>query len=207
MTSPLSALRKRFDRDLADAVGLRPATCADIPAIEAMHALSVRALGARDFSAAEMEAFLGHVGTCDARLIDDGTYFVLEHGGHVVGSGGWSPRPPHFEVGEAGAASGPDHPAPGTTRDSAKVRSVFVHPNYARLGLGSRLVRHAEAEAAAAGFRLAELWATLTGVPLYRKLGYEELRSFAVPAGNGVAVPAVHMAKRLPAASAGTSAA
>lgn len=207
MPSPLAALRKRFDRDLADAVGLRPAVRADIPAIEAMHFLSVQALAARDFSPAEMEAFLGHVGTYDPRLIDDGTYFVLEHGGHLVGSGGWSSRAPHFEVGETERASRPECRAPQSARDSAKVRSIFVHPNYARLGLGSRLVHNAEAEAAAAGFRLAELWATLTGVPLYRKLGYEELGRFAVPAANGVAVPAVHMAKRLPAKAADSSAA
>jgi GNAT superfamily N-acetyltransferase len=87
------------------------------------------------------------------------------------------------------------------------VRSIFVHPSYARLGLGSRLVRHAETAAAAAGFRRAELWATLTGVPLYRKLGYAELSRFAVTAANGVAVPAVHMAKRLSAEAAGSSAA
>jgi ribosomal protein S18 acetylase RimI-like enzyme len=70
------------------------------------------------------------------------------------------------------------------------------------LGLGSRLVRHAEAEAAAAGFRLVELWATLTGVPLYRKLGYQEVSRFGIPVGNGATVAAVHMARILGADAA-----
>lgn len=203
MTSPLSSFVKRCDEDLAAAIELRPATRADIPAIDAMHFLSVQALGAEDYSAEQIEAFIGHIGTYDPALIDDGTYFVLIHAGHVVGSGGWSRRLPHAEGEEAADLQQVGSLAP----NSAKVRSIFVHPKYARLGLGSRLVRHAEAEAAAAGFRLVELWATLTGVPLYEKLGYQEVGRFGIPVGNGTVVPAVHMARILPAAAAAENAA
>ena len=196
MPAPPASLAQRSDADLAAAVELRAATPADIPAIDAMHFLSVQALSADDYTPAQIEAFIGHYGTYDPALIDAGSYFVLLHAGRVVASGGWSRHLPHAE----GEAAG-DLPQAGCLApNSAKVRSVFVHPNYARLGLGSRLVRHAETEARAAGFRLVELWATLTGVPLYARLGYQEVDRFDISAGNGTAVPAVHMARILPSA-------
>lgn len=180
---------------------LRRARRDDVPAIDAMHALSVRALGAADYTAAEIEAFLHSLHTYDPALIDDGTYFVLEHAGQVVASGGWSQRPPHAVLPQADAGQGRAR-AFSLSPDSAMIRSVFVHPGYARLGLGSRLVRHAEAEAAAAGHHLLELWSSLTGVPLYRRLGYQDIAPIVIPCADGGGVPALHMAKLVPAASA-----
>jgi GNAT superfamily N-acetyltransferase len=191
----------------AAAITLRRARREDVPAIDAMHALSVRALGAADYTAAEIDAFLHSLGTYDPALIDDGTYFVLEHAGQVVASGGWSQRAPHAALPEAGASEGASERrgrarAFSLSPDSAMIRSVFVHPDYARLGLGSRVVRHAEAEAAAAGHRLLELWSTRTGVPLYRRLGYQDIAPIVIPCVNGAGVPALHMARLVPAASA-----
>lgn len=188
----------RLQPDAAEIV-LRPARRDDVPAIDALHFLSVQALAAVDYTPAEIEAFLGYLGTYDASLIDDGTYFVLEHAGRLVGSGGWSQRLPHAERPEEGTrdAQAPMRPYI-LSPHSAKIRSIFVHPNYARLGLGSRLVCHAESEAVAAGSQLLELWATLTGVPLYCKLGYQVLARMAIPCANGATVPAVHMAKLEP---------
>ncbi|MGF1629790.1 MAG: GNAT family N-acetyltransferase [Kiloniellaceae bacterium] len=206
--SSIGKLPRQEDSKLrlgASEITLRQARPDDIPAIDALHFLSVQALGAADYSPAEIEAFLGYLGTYDPALIDDGTYFVLEQAGRLVGSGGWSQRLPRAAGAEDGgrAAAQPFSLSP----HSAKIRSIFVHPNYARLGLGSRLVQHAEAEAVAAGFQLLELWASLTGVPLYRKLGYQSLARMALPCANGAAVPAVHMAKLVPAVIAGVSAA
>ncbi|MGD1878354.1 MAG: GNAT family N-acetyltransferase [Kiloniellaceae bacterium] len=177
------------------AITLRAARREDIPAIDAMHFLSVQALGAADYTPAQIEAFICH-GTYDPVMIDEGTYFVLEdarleNAGRVVASGGWSRRLPHADSPGAGMAEQSFSLSP----NSAKLRSIFVHPKYARLGLGSRLVRHAEADAVAAGYRLLELWASLTGLPLYRKLGYQALGRLAIPGGTGITVPAVHMAK------------
>lgn len=188
---------------LQKAIVLRRARPDDIPAIDAMHFLSVQALGAADYTPAEIEAFLGHLGTYDPTLIDDGTYLVLDHDGRVVGSGGWSQRLPHAELPEAAAGDGVEKVRPFSLSPySAKIRSIFVHPKYARLGLGTRLVHHAESEAVAAGHRLLELWATLTGLPLYRRLGYQDLGRMAIPSGNGTAMPAIHMAKLVPAEGA-----
>lgn len=187
----------------AAATALRHARREDIPAIDAMHARSVQALSAGDYTAAEIEAILGHFGTYDPTLIDDGTYYVLEHEQQVIGSGGWSLRLPHGGVPQVTEAGGAGKAPPFTlSPSSAKIRAIFVDPDYARLGLGSRLVRNAEAEAAAAGHHLLELWATLTGVPLYARLGYQDLGRLTVPCVNGAVITMVHMAKLVPAAAA-----
>ena len=178
------------------AIALRRARREDMPAIEAMHALSVQALAAADYSPAEVELFLAHLGTYDPALIEHGTYFVLEREGRVVASGGWSDRLPPARVAAEPAGAGKGQKAPfSLSPHSAKIRSVFVHPDCARLGLGSRVVRHAEAEAVAAGHHLMELWSTPTGVPFYRRLGYQALAPLAIPCRNGGGLPAIHMAK------------
>ncbi len=194
-------------QNTAAVLTLRRATPEDIPAIDAMHFLSVQGLGSVDYSPAELEAFISH-GTYDPAMVHGGTYYVIEDrsiedAGRVVASGGWAQHLPHSDAPGAGM----DEEASILSPTSAKIRSVFVHPKYARCGLGSRLVRHAEKEAAAAGFRLLELWASLTGVPLYRRLGYQEIRRLAIPGGNGISVPAVHMAKLIALDTNGATAA
>ena len=93
---------KPTDRDVERLV-LRAARRDDIPAIDAMHFLSVQALGAADYGPAELEAFLCH-GTYDPAMIDAGTYFILADpdSGRVVASGGWSRHLPHSEASGAG---------------------------------------------------------------------------------------------------------
>ena len=75
------------------------------------------------------------------------------------------------------------------------MRAIFVHPDYARQGLGSLILERVEAEAVAAGFRRFEMGSTLTGVPLYRLKGYVEVERMAVPLSNREALPVVKMVK------------
>ena len=67
---------------------LRVATDEDISAIEKLIPLSVRELQATYYSAAQMEAALGSAFGVDRQLILDKTYFVVEHGGEIIGCGG-----------------------------------------------------------------------------------------------------------------------
>src|SRR3989475_8325821 len=64
----------------------------DLPALEALIPVSVRALQAPYYSSTQMEAALGPVFGVDRQLIRDGTYFVAENDGAIVGCGGWSRR-------------------------------------------------------------------------------------------------------------------
>ena len=80
-------------------------------------------------------------------------------------------------------------------QDAAKVRAIFVHPEFARRGLGSLILATVENAARAAGFSRFEMGSTLTGVPLYRLKGYVEVERIAVPLSNGQALQVVKMVK------------
>ena len=73
------------------------------------------------------------------------------------------------------------------------VSAFFVHPDWARHGIGTKILEASEAAAAAMGFRRFEMGATLTGVPLYRARGYVEQERFEVPLVAGVSLPIVRM--------------
>ena len=72
-----------------------------------------------------------------------------------------------------------------------------THPAYARRGLGRLVLAAGEAAARAAGFRLAELTATLAGEPLDRACGYAEVARSEIGSPAGVRVPLGRMAKPL----------
>jgi GNAT superfamily N-acetyltransferase len=169
----------------------------DIPMLHTLIEASVRGLQAGDYTPAQIEGALGTVLGLDTQLIRDQTYFLVEIiGSHgpltLAGCGGWSKRKTLF--GSDGASvREPELLDPQI--DAAKVRAIFVHPDFARRGLGSLILAHVEAAAYAAGFRHFEMGSTLTGVPLYRLKGYVEVERIAVPLHNGEALPVVRMVK------------
>ena len=137
--------------------------------LEQLIADSARVLGRNDYTAVQIAAALGTAWGVDTELIRDGTYFVVERSGHVVACGGWSRRKTLFGAdGGSGRDSGTLDPA----RDAARIRAFFVHPDWARRGIGRSLLEWCEAEARAAGFRSAELGATAPGERLYAAHGY-----------------------------------
>jgi GNAT superfamily N-acetyltransferase len=179
---------------------LRLATAADAPDLDALIEASVRGLQAGDYSPAQIDGALGTVLGLDSVLIADQTYFVAEalgcmsneQGSSIAGCGGWSKRKTLFGADRLPGRQ-PDLLDPAT--DAAKVRAIFVHPNFARQGLGSLILAHVEAAARAAGFKRYEMGSTLTGVPLYRLKGYIEVERIVVPLRNGEALPVVKMVK------------
>jgi GNAT superfamily N-acetyltransferase len=186
----------------ASAFTLRLATAADIPALHSLIEASVRGLQARDYTPAQIEGALGTVLGLDTQLIADQTYFVAETFNQdakarqcLAGCGGWSKRKTLFGADRASVRE-PDLLDPAA--DAAKVRAIFVHPAYARRGLGSLILATVEAAARAAGFTRYEMGSTLTGVPLYRLKGYVEVERIAVPLPNGEALPVVKMINNNP---------
>jgi GNAT superfamily N-acetyltransferase len=81
--------------------------------------------------------------------------------------------------------------------DAAKIRAFFVHPSWARRGVGSLILKACEDAAAAAGFTRCEMGATITGVKLFGAKGYVALENISVPLKNGEGLPVVRMAKQL----------
>jgi predicted N-acetyltransferase YhbS len=173
--------------------GLRVALAADVPAIATLIPRSVRALQAAHYSPAQMDAALGTVFGVDHQLIADRTYFVAVDGPALVGCGGWSRRESLFGAGAAAVAA----PALDPARDAARVRAFFVAPERARQGIGAALMAACERAMIGAGFRRAELVATLAGEPLYAAFGYAVQDRCAIMLGNGLPLPAVRMAKTL----------
>jgi GNAT superfamily N-acetyltransferase len=173
---------------------LRKATLDDRPVLEELIALSARGLSRPDYTDAQIEAALGSAFGVDSELIADGTYFVAEVDGRIVGCGGWSRHATLFG-GDAQPGRRSDLLDP--SRDSARIRAFFVHPDWARRGIGRAILEKCEAEARAHGFRSVELLATLPGHPFYRMLGYSGDDRVTHPLRGGVTIDFIPMKKTL----------
>jgi len=173
-------------------IRLRRASLADLPLLGPLIAASARELSKDDYAPEQVEGALrGAFGT-DTQLIRDGTYFVIEAGGRLAGCGGWSRRRTLFG---SDARSDRDSTELDPAVDAAKIRAFFIHPEFARRGLGTLLLDRCEQAAVAHGFRRFELMATLPGVRLYAARGYQAGSRIEWPVGEGVAIPFVPMSK------------
>ena len=172
---------------------LRRATMADVRAVNAMIAASARGLSSGFYTRAQIEALITHVFGVDTQLIADGTYYVVDApDGAPAAAGGWSARRTLYGGDQMHAA------APGDARldpaaEPARIRAFFVHPAFARRGLGRRLYLACAAAAQSAGFRGFELMATLPGEPLYRALGFTAVERLEATLPGDVVVPLVRM--------------
>jgi predicted N-acetyltransferase YhbS len=175
-------------------ISLRRATSADIAPLERLISDSVRALSAGLYSADQIESALTHIFGVDTQLIHDGTYYVAEAEGRIVGCGGWSKRKTLYGGDQAKAAVDP--PLDPKT-EAARIRAFFVHPGYARRGIGRRIIRLCEERAREHGFTAVELVATLPGEPLYKACGYEVVARYDIELPEGVRLPVAKMSRRL----------
>lgn len=189
-------------------IRLRLAVPEDVPVLRELIEASVRGLQTEDYSAAQIEGALQTVFGVDSQLIADGTYIVAEAppaanigrkptGGKsswaIVGCGGWSKRKTLYGsdhwTGREDALLDPQ-------RDAAKIRAFFIHPEWARQGVGSAILQACEEAARAAGFTRYEMGATLTGAKLFGAKGYVPVEPISVPLKNGETLPVIHMEKR-----------
>jgi GNAT superfamily N-acetyltransferase len=182
-------------------IRIRQAVTADVPILRDLIDASVRGLQTRDYTPSQIESALATVYGVDTQLIADGTYLVAEAEAGadtaplIVGCGGWSKRKTLYGgdqwTGREAALLDPQ-------RDAAKIRAFFIHPSWARRGIGSMILEACENAAVAAGFTRFEMGATLTGVPLYQARGYVALENLEVPLANGESLPIVRMEKQMP---------
>jgi GNAT superfamily N-acetyltransferase len=189
-------------------IRLRLAVPEDVPVLRKLIEASVRGLQTEDYTPAQIEGALQTVFGVDSQLIADGTYIVAEalSGANegakpadakaswtIVGCGGWSKRKTLYGsdhwIGREDALLDPQ-------RDAAKIRAFFIHPDWARQGLGSKILQACEEAARAAGFTCYEMGATLTGAKLFRAKGYSPVKRISIPLNNGETLPVIHMEKR-----------
>ncbi len=176
-------------------VVVRLAQLSDKASLTALIELSVRNLQHNDYSQAQLEAMLTYVYGVDTQLIADGTYYLVEIENQLAGAGGWSQRKTLFGGDQAKKPAEDNLLNPDT--DAAKIRAFFVHPQWARRGVGLLLMQTCEAAAHQAGFRQLELMATLTGEPLYRVSGFETLERVEISLPGEITAPLIRMTKRL----------
>lgn len=191
-------------------IQVRIAVAADVPVLRELIQLSVRRLQAHDYSPEQMEAALRSVFGVDSQLIADSTYFVAEAvlsrgncagmesqesrtGSVLAGCGGWSKRKTLYG-GDRWRDRQDDLLDP--QRDAAKIRAFFIHPDWARRGIGTRILDACEAAAMAAGFTRFEMGATLTGAKLFGERGYVPLQKIDLALENGITLPIIHMEKQ-----------
>lgn len=189
-------------------IHLRLAVPEDVPPLRELIDKSVRGLQTLDYTPVQIEGALQTVFGVDSQLIADGTYIVAEAARNplaradaarepseliIVGCGGWSKRKTLY---------GSDH---WTGReddlldplcDAAKIRAFFIHPDWARRGVGSLILKACEDAARSAGFTRYEMGATLTGAKLFSVKGYAAVKPISIPLANGETLPVIHMEKQ-----------
>ena len=177
---------------MVEAITDRRATHADGDMLRRLADRSIAELQ-RDFlTEDQIEASRAIMGI-DTQLIDDGTYFVVEIGDELAGCGGWSRRATLYG---GDATSGRDAALLDPTIDAARVRAMYTSPEFARRGVGRRILELCEADARAEGFRRLELMATLSGRSLYESYGFVAIEDVVDDRG-GVPVPLVRMGRAI----------
>jgi len=179
--------------DIAAGIVIRPAAAEEIAPLERLIADSARALSKGFYSHREIEAAIHHVFGVDSELIADGTYFVAEAEGAIVGCGGWSRRRTLFGGDRfASREAGLLDPAV----DAARIRAFFTAPGQQRRGIATRLLHACEVAVERAGFGRMALMATLPGLPFYAAHGYRPDTPIELPCGE-VVVRFIPMTKEL----------
>jgi GNAT superfamily N-acetyltransferase len=168
----------------------RLALAADAPRISALMRASTLELFPQFYNAHQTASAAVHIAQIDLQLIEDGTYFVHEHGGEIVACGGWSRRDKLYTG--SGAAAGDARPLDPRT-EAARVRAMFVRGDWTRRGLGRAILASCERAAREEGFSRLALGATLPGVALYRAFGFEDGERFELTMPDGVSVEGLAM--------------
>jgi GNAT superfamily N-acetyltransferase len=189
-------------------IHLRLAVPEDVPALRELINKSVRGLQTLDYSPAQIEGALQTVFGVDSQLIADGTYIVAEAERNavardeaapqpfeliIVACGGWSKRKTLFG---SDHWTGREDALLDPLRDAAKIRAFFVHPDWARRGVGSMILQACEDAARSTGFTRFEMGATLTGAKLFGARDYVAVKRISIPLANGELLPVIHMEKQ-----------
>jgi GNAT superfamily N-acetyltransferase len=181
------------------AVNIRLATTADIPALRDLIQESVRGLSDTYYSQSQIESALVYIFGVDIQLILDGTYFIAEVENQIVGSGGWSKRKTLFGGDQTKSDRGDPLLDPAT--EPARIRAFYIEPRWSRKGIGSLILTACENAAREAGFKRAELAATLPGKPFYLARGYAKGEEISIETPDGQLLPTFRMTKALTSAT------
>ena len=158
-------------------VTLRAIVEDDFDAVRTMQARSFAALGGGANTPEQIKAHVDEIMSPAYRdeLHDNHLIVAEDAGGSLVGSAGW--------------CTVPDQP------QTARIRKVFVDPEFAGQGMGRLLVEATEADAIAHGFHDFACRANRNAVPFYERLGYRSVFDGVMATSSGVDLPVVFMTK------------
>ncbi len=167
---------------------IREADPADADSIRDVHVRAIRELGTQAYSREQVEAWAAGCASAEyaETITDEGTAFVVaEEDGSVVGFGTMSFAPA----------------AEYRTSVDAAVTGVYVDPDVARRGVGSRLYDALERRARNRGAESLGLRASLNAVPFYEAQGYhrvaERSHEFSSHESTGVTGTVVEMRREM----------
>jgi len=160
-------------------------------AIESLMKQSIAALFPRHYSATQTASAIRFVASVDEMLIADQTYFVVEASDGLAACGGWSRRDKLY-TGSGDSAA--DTRLLDPVSEPARVRAMFTRGDWARKGLGTRILQACEAAARTEGFKTLALVATLPGFELYLRYGFiaDERSEVRLPDGETLACVTMH---------------
>ncbi len=174
-------------------ITIRLAEITDLEQIEALMKRSMRILGAEHYSESQIDSCCKLVCVPDRQLIEDKTFFVaITDEGTLVGCGGWSFRNKLY-AGPAEVHGGGDRLNPLT--EPARIRAMFIDPQYSGKGIGSMILDQSEKAAKAQGFSKGALGATLSGLSFYTAKGWNTISEKEAVLSDGNAIKAVQMEK------------
>lgn len=190
--------------DAPAVVRCRPARDGDAAAVQATHVAAIRAFGPDAYDERQVRAWATKEGDPDLPLDDpDEAVVVAEPEG-----GERPPRNPaewgdpdlagFGHVALDGVHSAPESRAAALAdRETAEVVAVYVHPAYARSGLGTRLLRWNEARARDRDCEVVGLLASQNAVPFYERRGYDPLSTVTIENTGGVEMATTWMEREL----------
>lgn len=148
---------------------VRPATLADIGAVDSLLRRSYGPLLRADYPPSTLVLALPAMARAQPRLLASGRYFLAETGGEIVGAGGWSPEAP-----------GGGRVTPGL----GHVRHLATDARAVRRGVGRALIDRVFEQARAERVARLSCLSTLTAVPFYEALGFAALRRVTLHFGG-----------------------
>ena len=174
---------KNLDTSLTSpalALTLRAISIDDYSSVRFTHATAARAYLAglhSDDEIAEIIRYIYGVQYVDELQLEDLIGAWLD--GELIGTAGWTPADDHGKC--------------------ARITSLTVRPLFARLGIGTRLLKDAEARARRAGFDEFSMRVPRNTVALFKKAGYEVTSRGIQPIGNTDLAVAFMRKRKLPA--------
>lgn len=160
-------------------MSIRAAQSGDLAAVSALQREAILTLAEASYGSEGTAAWARWQAADALTLLDHGgAFWVGEDASGLIAVGGWRPDPSSPFV--------------------AWVRAVFVSPQRARHGAGTRLMARVEDSAAAAGRMTFRLIASVNGRPFYETLGYAALAPHEWEIRPGLVLPCVLMEKTKP---------